>query len=719
VAMGLRGPAGLRLAGRSADADDPVALLAYIAQALHLLDGHVLSGPLESESYLTAVALPRLGAAMHRTEQPFVLVLDDTHRLRSSAAWNVLASVVNQIPRGSHLVLSGRAQPGVPLGGLNAHRDLLHLDTADLAMDQSEGEALLQEVNPRLTSDDRTAILTSADGWPAAMFLAGATSDGGPGTEPARHLDGADVLTRYVAEELLDPIPAEIRQFLTHTSILPTLTTTLCDAVLEQTSSGPILDRIHHDHLLIAPADGQPHSYRRHRLVTQSLRSTLNDKEPDLVPLLHRRAAEWHRRHGDLGEAIQHSLAAGDLRRSAELIWISSAAQLTSGRRRTVENWLTRFTVQQLLADPLLALTAAWCALLAGRSVELWLAAAERGPQTEERNLPADSTSITASTALLRAMLAADGPLQMGTDAERAAELVSTGDPSRAFAAYLAGVAHHLCGNPVAASERLQEGQHLSALLSLPTTEAACSAQLALLAHRDGDWARAGQLAAHASDIVKEFSLNDVVTMMPVHTASALTLAQHRRVEEAQHSAARAKSILAAVAPVLAWQGIQTRTMLARTHLLLGEPAPARLLLSEAEQASGSFEAPGLRQNLNEVWEMVHTTALTTHLGRSSVTTAELKVLQLLHTHLSFQEIGDSLHLSRNTVKTQAISVYRKLGVGSRSEAVQQAQILGLSNEPPTENQAQEARPDRDPGCDGPVDIIWLPRRRSTVRGDR
>ena len=50
----------------------------------------------------------------------------------------------------------------------------------------------------------------------------------------------------------------------------------------------------------------------------------------------------------------------------------------------------------------------------------------------------------------------------------------------------------------------------------------------------------------------------------------------------------------------------------------------------------------------------------------------------MLSTHLSFKEIGERLHVSRNTIKTQAISVYRKLGVSSRSEAVALAEELGL-----------------------------------------
>jgi LuxR family maltose regulon positive regulatory protein len=55
-----------------------------------------------------------------------------------------------------------------------------------------------------------------------------------------------------------------------------------------------------------------------------------------------------------------------------------------------------------------------------------------------------------------------------------------------------------------------------------------------------------------------------------------------------------------------------------------------------------------------------------------------LRLLPLLPTHLSFREIGERLYLSRNTVKTQVYSVYRKLGVSSRSDAVTRTHELGL-----------------------------------------
>jgi DNA-binding CsgD family transcriptional regulator len=60
------------------------------------------------------------------------------------------------------------------------------------------------------------------------------------------------------------------------------------------------------------------------------------------------------------------------------------------------------------------------------------------------------------------------------------------------------------------------------------------------------------------------------------------------------------------------------------------------------------------------------------------LTAAELRLLPLLSTHLSYAEIGERLYVSKNTVKTQAYSAYRKLGVSSRSEAVVRTRELGL-----------------------------------------
>ncbi len=75
---------------------------------------------------------------------------------------------------------------------------------------------------------------------------------------------------------------------------------------------------------------------------------------------------------------------------------------------------------------------------------------------------------------------------------------------------------------------------------------------------------------------------------------------------------------------------------------------------------------------------MIDAEAMPVGLGATPLTPAEMRVLRYLPTHLSFEAIADELFVSRNTVKTQAIAVYRKLGVSSRSVAVAEARGLGL-----------------------------------------
>ena len=67
---------------------------------------------------------------------------------------------------------------------------------------------------------------------------------------------------------------------------------------------------------------------------------------------------------------------------------------------------------------------------------------------------------------------------------------------------------------------------------------------------------------------------------------------------------------------------------------------------------------------------------------RLRLTPAESQVLPFLPTHLTIEEIGARLGRSRSTVKTHVASIYGKLGVGKRSEAVDRARELGLLTDP-------------------------------------
>jgi LuxR family transcriptional regulator, maltose regulon positive regulatory protein len=139
--------------------------------------------------------------------------------------------------------------------------------------------------------------------------------------------------------------------------------------------------------------------------------------------------------------------------------------------------------------------------------------------------------------------------------------------------------------------------------------------------------------------------------------------------------AARLRPLLNYALPVVS---VQALLEMARAYIALADQGGARAVLRQAgdvfQQRPALGNLPRQADELRAKVETVRAQAL----GASSLTTAELRLLPLLPTHLSFREIGERLYVSRHTVKTQAISIYRKLGVSSRSETIDRMHELGL-----------------------------------------
>jgi LuxR family maltose regulon positive regulatory protein len=139
--------------------------------------------------------------------------------------------------------------------------------------------------------------------------------------------------------------------------------------------------------------------------------------------------------------------------------------------------------------------------------------------------------------------------------------------------------------------------------------------------------------------------------------------------------AARLRPLLTYALPVVS---VQALLELTRSYIALADPGGAAAVLRQVhdilQQRPDLGVLPRQAEELHYRLAKIKAVAV----GASSLTAAELRLLPLLPTHLSFQEIGERLYLSKNTVKTQAYSVYRKLGVSSRSGAVTRMHELGL-----------------------------------------
>jgi LuxR family maltose regulon positive regulatory protein len=445
--------------------------------------------------------------------------------------------------------------------------------------------------------------------------------------------------------------------------------------VLDEHGSGEILRRLARSGTPLTALDRSEGQFRLHGLLGALLRTELRRADPALEADVHRRAGAWYEREGDADRAIDHTIAAGDVDHATDLVWASVPARVAQRREQTVERWLDRLGDAELTRRPKLALAAA--AIHAGRGdrdiAERWTASAEIGmiEVPEDRRRP-----VAAAAFALRATIARDGVERMGADAGRAYAAADDDSPWRSVACFLGGVSQYLTGDLAVARSRLEEGARRGRSAA---PRVLCLAQLALVALQEDDLEEGVLLAERARDEVERAELAEVPACALVFAVSAFARAHHGHVDAARRDATAARRLVAALVDLTPWYDTEIRIALARAELRLSDSAAARAQLTEASRALRHMPAnPVLNGWIDDAWARADTFAAGAVVGPSTLTTAELRVLRFLPSHLSFREIAGRLHVSANTVKTQAHAVYRKLDASSRSEAVGRARDVGL-----------------------------------------
>jgi LuxR family maltose regulon positive regulatory protein len=608
-------------------------------------------------------------------ETAFVVVIDDAHALQSRAGLDALAAVAEGLPPLATLAIASRRQLALPVARMRAQQLVTEIGPRDLAMTRAEAARLLADAGHQLDHDALDLLLQRTEGWPVALALAALyLGDGGAWPSLAR-FDGSDRLVReYVCDEVLGDLPADAMSFAIRTCVADTLTSSLCDALVDRGDSASVLAALARDGLVI-PVDRTGERYRYHRLVRDTLRAELR-REPELESDLQRRASAWHRSAEDIDQAVRHSLAAGDVRVAGDLVWGNVAARVADGQTVAVERWLNMFSESQISRRPRLALVAAGCELARGQGhrVDRWAAAASDAPQ------PAGSGGeIEVGIALMRAATACGGPAQMRDDARAAGELLRTaGGAPQALACLLEGVADHLLGDRERATRRLAEGARHAAVRA-PHVHALCLAQLAALALERDDWDELTVLSGRARGQAEHHDLRNTPTTALVFAVSALARAHRGRIEEGRADMQRATALLDLTTDFAAWYGAEVRILLARAALRLSDVCLARAHVTEGARLLRHVpEAVALADWLRETQAQLAAFTPPESAQPAPMTAAELRVLRFLPTHLSFREIAERTHVSANTVKTQANAVYRKFGVACRSDAVARARSCGL-----------------------------------------
>jgi LuxR family transcriptional regulator, maltose regulon positive regulatory protein len=359
------------------------------------------------------------------------LILDDYHVIESRPVHDSLALLLERLPPPAHAVLASRSDPPLPLARLRARGQLAELRAADLRFTPEEVTAVLREIwGLDLPEEGVAALEARTEGWVSGLQLAALALRGA--ADPARLVQEFAGSHRYVldylTEEVLERQPDKVKAFLLETSVLERLTGPLCDAVTGRLDGQRMLEDLERANLFVVPLDEERRWYRYHHLFADLLRARLHPADPDRVPGLHRRAADWAEEHGLIEDAARHALAAGDDVWAARLVERSVDEVLRRGEGATLRRWLSMLPRQLVSSHPRLCLVQAIAASNAGRllAAEPLLQDAERAlaaAPSEPHEFPAGRegsvlANVPAAIILLRASLA----VYRG-DAERATKL--------------------------------------------------------------------------------------------------------------------------------------------------------------------------------------------------------------------------------------------------------------------------------------------------------
>ncbi|WP_026910123.1 LuxR C-terminal-related transcriptional regulator [Patulibacter minatonensis] len=691
-------PGPHRVAWVSLDPDDAgVRLWSAILAALRPLVGDALDQAMEAAESPDAdlrddVLVPVLDVL--ESAGPLALILDDLHlvlddrRARDSLDW-----VLGRLPSTHAVLIATRRDPALEsLRRMRIHGELLDVRTEDLRFGTDEAGRFLRDgLGLELGPDDVAILDGRIEGWPAALYLAALRLRMGDSVANVmeRLHERDEELFGDLADEVLRAWPPAERRFVRETAVLNRFTVDLCVRLLgDDEETRGAFRTLTRTSLLLTPLDGTRTWFRSHHLMRDVLRSRLLTEDPARARELHVRAGEWFETEGgesELYEAMHHYLEAREWDLAAELLTCHSIRFVQSGALGgRARDWMVKFPPDVVRTDPRLCFVAALLAALDGDrdGRDAWLDDGGRGGWVGP--MPDGTASFDLAAEWAAALVCFDDLGAASAAAERALEALPPGAPVRSAVEALAAWHAHVAGRgaeAVALAERARRAHVQLPAAGLPLVDYLPQAVLALEAAGRGDLGEAEAQAASAVLGRDDGPLRRAPHALPVACAQA------RAATLAGRPADAVAVCTAALELVRGWRDSSLMVPavlleLARAHAADGDPDSAR---SAAERGlrriADARDAGALPRELERVLAQVGGTpgqGLAGVPGVEELSAREVGVLRALAGSGSLRELADSLYISRNTIKTHTRSLYAKLGVASREEAVQRGRALGL-----------------------------------------
>ena len=656
--------------------NDASTLLSRLGMALSraaLLDSDVSHSFHFGRPLSISDGLSRIGWALATKPSHGILVLDQAELVKGRVASGMISDLVDHVDGRLQLVISSRSSTVVPMAKLRSQGRLFEVGQDDLKLDLVEARELLEGRGIELDIG-ATTLIERSEGWPVALSLLALAV----GTEtqlvvPAQARGDDRYLADYFSSEILAKLSPAWKEFLTRTSFLERLTGQLCDAVLGRDDSDKVLRLLSEKTNLIAPIDRPALWYTMNGLLREALRTELERQEPGLLLDLNVRAAQWYEENDMPELAIPHAHAAGDIDRFARTLGQLIRGEYVLGRAPRVLKWMAWFEAEVPLGDyPEITAAGALIHAIEGDGLETdrWWSEAARGSVTGDVSHPV--------VLLVRALGAREGVETMISDAVASRGAMDAGSFWIPASFLVEGMAQLWNGDLTTADSRLAEAVALGNEAGSMLTVSLALAERGLIAMSRGEWDRAHHLVLQSLRLIEDCGLQS-------YSTSGLAFAMGARIARHKGDVVKARSLLGKGSLARAHLGtsipglaVQTLVEMARACLELADGVGARVLVRDASDIVAQRPSLGsLPEQLDELMATLSNFGSGV-VGPSALTKAELRLLPLLASHLTFPEIGDRLFISRHTVKSQAMSIYRKLGTSSRSEAVARAIESGL-----------------------------------------
>src|SRR4051794_164167 len=296
------------------------------------------------------------------------LILDDYHLAENAEVNAQVEEFLSHRSSRLQLVVATRSDPALGVARLRATGRLVEVRAESLAFDVSELSRFFEGMGVKgVTEADERRLVERTGGWPAPLRLAALLiPDQDQDTFIESFTGGSRQVVDYLTSDVLDLLPPSTRDFLLQVSVLDRLSGPLCDAVVERSGSGAVLAELERSNVFVS-VDAAGEWYQEHQMFAEALRLELARTHPELVPVLHTRAAAWFESMGDRETATGHAIAARDVAMASRLVAAQVQVLAATGRSATTRRWLSELSWPEAEEDPELAFVRAVAASLDNR----------------------------------------------------------------------------------------------------------------------------------------------------------------------------------------------------------------------------------------------------------------------------------------------------------------------------------------------------------------